>query len=937
MNKYIKILSAVVVLLPLLSVGAYAMGQTEVTSTTIDPTRFTGMSIAPAFGSDGITYLSDTTDISAGVYVGVNGADTESCKYSIDGGNSWNAANWNSDTGECYENNIDTTNAQEAIQMRINDSSGNPVSISTVGAIVVDTTKPTTTATADGYVFGTYANQDVGVTLSCNDGDGSGCDLVGYKIRYCTDTSDLCFPDSQYENPVVISDEGITYIRFFGRDYVSNTEDVKSEKIIIDKTIPQVSSAESSMSTITADNIGNTLTITLTYNEEMDQGSSPVIEVAKTGVEGPYSLGLENQRGGWTDSTHYEAVYDISSVDGEGNYDVNIDSAKDLAGNTQESSSNSKLFMIDAAAPSTTDDMPIDSGWTSGSVTVILTATDDGSGVSSIRYSIDNGEWQIADFLTGRDRVEQSISIEGDGNHSLTYYSVDVSGNPEDPKTIYIGIDSATPSTSVTGNGGEYNFEDWSNIPVTVMLSCTDEPNENGNSGCNTIYYRMNEDDDVTEYTGPILFPEDGTYTLYYYSTDGAGNYEDEQETDIYVDRTPPVISVSSPASGTTYTENSVELNYEVSDDLSGLNLRSEVSPCSYSLDDGENVSATCGKSVTFSELSNGMHMLTLYATDYVGNTNKNPISFYVIVPQGNQTVPFDESMTIDGDINQIIFAAGSNLKNVIVPSNIADDKEIFMDFSYIMSDGKITLSNEFTLERNSDNDYTVTIPSGTVIDGGALWEGNMNVPTLKSISDYTAPSGSVDIAIDVGAGVSLSFSKAVKVVIGGMAGKRAGWISGTGALTDITTLCDSVDNPTNIAADGTRECYIDSGSDLVIWTYHFTTFAAYTPSSTTTSNSNSNSGSGSYNYLESPTTTTLPPVVPPTVPETTTTQVSETPTNPSETTTTTSTTTTIKQGPSGLATGLPTSTIVSGAVVSIAVLLGLVYFGRNSIRKKFF
>ena len=84
-----------------------------------------------------------------------------------------------------------------------------------------------------------------------------------------------------------------------------------------------------------------------------------------------------------------------------------------------------------------------------------------------------------------------------------------------------------------------------------------------------------------------------------------------------------------------------------------------------------------------------------------------------------------------------------------------------------------------------------------------------------------------------MGSDIELNFSKAVKISIGGMAGKRAGWTRGT-ALTDITTVCNSVVAPTNIDPTTIRECYIDSGNDLVIWTYHFTKFAAYTPLTTT-------------------------------------------------------------------------------------------------------
>jgi hypothetical protein len=74
------------------------------------------------------------------------------------------------------------------------------------------------------------------------------------------------------------------------------------------------------------------------------------------------------------------------------------------------------------------------------------------------------------------------------------------------------------------------------------------------------------------------------------------------------------------------------------------------------------------------------------------------------------------------------------------------------------------------------------------------------------------------------------------------MAGKRAGWTKTTGVLTEITTLCNDIANPGNIDPTNVRECYGNSGDDLVIWTYHFTSFAAFSATLATTS-----SGSGGW------------------------------------------------------------------------------------------
>ena len=121
-----------------------------------------------------------------------------------------------------------------------------------------------------------------------------------------------------------------------------------------------------------------------------------------------------------------------------------------------------------------------------------------------------------------------------------------------------------------------------------------------------------------------------------------------------------------------------------------------------------------------------------------------------------------------------------------------------------------------------------------------------MNIPTVKPASSYNVLAGNIDTVIDLGSSVELTFDKAVKIVLGGKAGKKAAWARGTNTLTEITTICNSATNPTNINTVNPKECYINSESDLIIRTYHFTTFASYSPSSTTTAATGGGSGSGS-------------------------------------------------------------------------------------------
>ena len=130
---------------------------------------------------------------------------------------------------------------------------------------------------------------------------------------------------------------------------------------------------------------------------------------------------------------------------------------------------------------------------------------------------------------------------------------------------------------------------------------------------------------------------------------------------------------------------------------------------------------------------------------------------------------------------------------------------------------------------QTAKGDIGVTIPSGTTITGSAGWDGIIHLPKV-SVATVTPVVGakqtaSVALAIEVGSSnYTLNFDNAVRVVLPGQAGKQIGYSQDNGAtLTEITTVCVS-----NALPGGANECKMDSGSDLVVLTNHFTLFAAY-------------------------------------------------------------------------------------------------------------
>ncbi len=101
-----------------------------------------------------------------------------------------------------------------------------------------------------------------------------------------------------------------------------------------------------------------------------------------------------------------------------------------------------KPIESDQIPPVTTDNAP--SGWSNQKVTVKLTATDEGgSGVAATYYKLNGSEQQ-----TGN-----TVLIEGNGEHTLTYWSVDKAGNIEQPKTVIVRIRSSSGGDGSSGGG----------------------------------------------------------------------------------------------------------------------------------------------------------------------------------------------------------------------------------------------------------------------------------------------------------------------------------------------------------------------------------------------------------------------------------------------------------------------------------------------------
>ena len=206
----------------------------------------------------------------------------------------------------------------------------------------------------------------------------------------------------------------------------------------------------------------------------------------------------------------------------------------DAAGNVE--THHTGYVNIDASTPVTTatglsaDDS---SGWTTNTApTVTLSATDpNGPGVATTYYTVDGSDPQV---------YAGAFTVTDDGQHPVTYWSVDSLGNTEAANTGYVNIDTTPPTTTTTSLMAD-GVSGWQDYAQTVTLAADDGP------GCGVAhtYYTVNGGLTQT-YTSPFTVSTQGSNLITYWSVDALGNTETANSGYANIDLALPTVSSDS-------------------------------------------------------------------------------------------------------------------------------------------------------------------------------------------------------------------------------------------------------------------------------------------------------------------------------------------------------------------------------------------------------
>lgn len=404
--------------------------------------------------------------------------------------------------------------------------------------------------------------------------------------------------------PVInVSAEGPHQLRYRARDRAGNLETAKDFNFGVDMTAPAV--------TLQPDRLPNPTgwyTSAVTY-------TLSVVDLTSGSPQGFYRL----NDGAWQGGAAGGPV--TFTLAAEGSYRIEY-YGQDAAGNRSKTSA--LEAHLDATPPETgqaIDGAVGENGWHVSNVTVRLLPQDNGSGIDSTRYRINGASWQAG----------TEFPLTGDALYEVAYYSTDAAGNVGATVATQVKLDMVAPGGPAGLNAAPAG---WSRTnSFTVQWTSPSDL-----SGVTAAYYKLGDLSGGGAPTGPkdgtvvsqtqridgLAVPAEGSYRLYLWLRDAAGNADHKTAPGMVPPSSSPVLRFDATAPVTTaevqgqpgsagWWLSPVSVNLTATDAASGI------AAVRYRLDGG--AWQTSNKAtVTVPITQPDKHTVEYYAEDVAGN-----------------------------------------------------------------------------------------------------------------------------------------------------------------------------------------------------------------------------------------------------------------------------------------------------------------------------
>ena len=317
------------------------------------------------------------------------------------------------------------------MQVLVTDFAGNTTTSATVANVKIDNTPPVTSQDDPGQ----YLRATINLTgtaadpLDPQNQPGSGVDHVDFQVSpagantWTTAGTSTTAPYSVSLDTTTLTD-GHYDFRTVAYDVAGNqTASTLVTNRLVDNTPPVVQIVDPGA------NLRGTVLLTTNPAGTNDPGPN-ASGIVSTSYEVSSDGGATWQPVGasWNTTGGPDGLYDIRAT------------VTDAAGNVSTPSVVTAR-RVDNTPPSTTAS-GVPSGYSATDVTVTLTPTDGGSGVSDTLYSIDNGPTQHGTSVL----IPAPSNGSNDGSHTISFQSVDVAGNVESPHSVVVLIDATPPA-----------------------------------------------------------------------------------------------------------------------------------------------------------------------------------------------------------------------------------------------------------------------------------------------------------------------------------------------------------------------------------------------------------------------------------------------------------------------------------------------------------
>ena len=413
-----------------------------------------------------------------------------------------------------------------------------------------------------------------------------------------------------YVNPYYFDDEGIHFIR---TDWATDQETKKMITPAFEVKWPVWADGIAPISKLITDKASRKL-----IKGQWHLGKNQVKIKSTDGLAGVekiyYSL----------NGATYVEYKDEVKIDKEGDYVLKY-YAVDNVGNVEKPKE--KKFKIDLNSPKTFHNITginLNGNVISSSSKIYLKTEDNSVGVKATYYKIDDRK-EV--YYTGKNIP---IYYLKNGNHTITYYSVDQVGNKELAKTFDFYLDKLAPILTSDVLGDKYIVGDKVYFSGRTKLKLTAVDNK---SGVKETMYSVDKGK-YLKYDQPFYLPSvKGVHVVEYYAVDNVQNSSVDSEYNkykhkverIYVDLTGPTIKCNYL--GKVFnTRDTVFINNKTKIKLTAFDKESGLQYMSYSID-GEREETKYEK--PFSINISGLHKLEYFAYDNVNNRNRGAINFF--------------------------------------------------------------------------------------------------------------------------------------------------------------------------------------------------------------------------------------------------------------------------------------------------------------------